>query len=112
MPWEALTGLPLLGGIKLEKSEKEEKKSWSAGEVALGKLVLGLGIAAIVLWLSPMALTDLLMTFGIPLLIIAMLLFSVGLTGSGFLELLNSKNIGERVQAYVKEKQAEQEALQ
>ena len=79
----------------------------------MGKIIIGFGLAGIVLWLSPYTLTDLFMVFGIPLIIIASLLAAVGLVGSGFMEMINSKTIGEKVQQYVKEQVEETEqALQ
>lgn len=78
-------------------------QQWDPAVIALGKVIIGFGLVGLVLWLSPYTLTDLLMTFGIPLLIIAMLLAGTGIVGSGFLELVNSKDIGKKVQEYVKE---------
>ena len=78
-------------------------QQWDPAVIALGKVIIGFGLVGLVLWLSPYTLTDLLMTFGIPLLIICMLLAGTGIVGSGFLELVNSKDIGKKVQDYVKE---------
>lgn len=80
-------------------------EEWDPATRVLGKVVLGLGLAAIVLWLSPYALTDLIMTFGVPLLIIGMLLLAMGLVGAGFLDFVNDKEIGKKVQDYVREHQ-------
>jgi hypothetical protein len=76
---------------------------WDPAVIALGKVILGLGLVGVALWLSPYTLTDLLLTFGIPLLIIAMLLAGTGIVGSGFLEMVNSRQLGQKVQDYVRE---------
>jgi hypothetical protein len=95
----------------IENIKGSEK--WDPSVIALGKIIIGFGLAGIVLWLSPYTLTDLFMVFGIPLIIIASLLAAVGLVGSGFMEMINSKTIGEKVQQYVKEQVEETEqALQ
>lgn len=79
------------------------KKPFDPSVVALGKVIIGLGLIGVVLWLSPYTLTELFMTFGIPLLLIAMLLFGTGIIGSGFLELVNSKALGIKIQEYVRQ---------
>lgn len=84
----------------------EETNQWDPAVVALGKIIMGVGLVGIVLWLSPYTLTDLLMTFGIPLLIIALLLFGIGLSGSGFLDTINKGDIGARTQEYLRHMKA------
>ena len=77
---------------------------------ALGKLLIGMGLVGVVLWLSPMTLTDLL-SWAMPLLTILALLAGFGFIGSGVVEMLNTKTLGERVQTYVRQ-YAEQAELQ
>lgn len=89
--------------IKGVEEQAKAMQQWDPAVIALGKVIIGFGLVGLVLWLSPYTLTDLLMTFGVPLLIIAMLLAGTGIVGSGFLELVNSKEIGKKVQDYVRE---------
>lgn len=78
-----------------------------------GMILLGLGLGGLVLWLSPITLTELLATFILPLSIFLALLASFGLVGRGFMELVNSKELGLRIQQYLKkemEKDAKEKA--
>lgn len=77
--------------------------------VFLGKVIFGLGIVGIVLWLSPYSITELLTVVGLPLLILAFLIGGTGIAGSGFMDMINRKDIGSKVQEYVKAKKQEVE---
>lgn len=85
------------------ESLSSQVRTWDPAVVAIGKIVIGCGLIGLVLWMSPYVLTDLLMTFGLPLLIIVALLASTGIIGGGVLELANSKSLGAKVQEYVRE---------
>lgn len=89
--------------VKTVEQKAQAIQQWDPAVIALGKVIIGFGLVGIALWLSPYTLTDLLLTFGIPILIIAMLLAGTGVVGSGFLELVNSKTLGTKVQEYVRE---------
>lgn len=89
--------------LRTVEEKAKAVQQWDPAVIALGKVIIGFGLVGIALWLSPYTLTDLLMTFGVPILIIAMLLAGTGIVGSGFLELVNSKDLGRKVQEYVKE---------
>ena len=99
-------------GLDKVKGKVEEVQQWDPAVIALGKVIIGFGLVGIALWLSPYTLTDLLLTFGVPLLIIAMLLAGTGIVGSGFLELVNSKDLGKKVQDYVREQRDRFEAAE
>lgn len=101
-----------MSAIDKVKGVTEEVEGWDPSVVALGKVIMGLGLVGFALWLSPYTLTDLFMTFGIPLLIIAMLLAGTGIIGSGFLELVNSKELGKKVQDYVREQRDRLQEMQ
>ena len=87
----------------------EDELEFNPGVKYAGMILLGLGLGGLVLWLSPITLTELLATFILPLSIFLALLASFGLIGRGFMELVNSKELGLRVQQYLK-KQMEQDA--
>ncbi len=96
--------------VETIRSKAEAVQQWDPAVIALGKVIMGLGLVGLAIYLSPVTLTDLLMTFGIPLIIIAMLLAGTGIIGSGFLELVNNRTLGAKVQEYVREQQAAMEA--
>ena len=74
---------------------------------AIGKIILALGVVGVILWLSPDSVSNIVMTAGLPVLILLGLIAGTGLAGQGFLDLLNDKAIGGKIQDYVKEKNQE-----
>lgn len=91
----------------------DEDLEFNPGVKYAGMILLGLGLGGLALWLSPMTLTELLATFVLPLSIFLALLASFGLIGRGFMELVNSKELGLRVQEYLRkqmEKDVEEKA--
>lgn len=81
----------------------EVVEEYNPAVIWLGKFVIGFGLVGLVLWLSPVALSELINAFAIPLLMVLTLAAAVGLIGSGVLEMLNSKDLGRKVQEYVRE---------
>ena len=76
-----------------------------------GMILIGLGLGGLALWLNPMTFTELLATFIVPFSIVLALLASFGLIGRGFMELVNSKELGLRVQQYLLQEKEKAERL-
>lgn len=60
------------------------------GAVALAKVIIGLGVAGLILWLMPWSVDVLFWGFVLPLLVVAAIAASLGFTGSGLIEFYNA----------------------
>lgn len=68
----------------------EERVDIPPGAIALAKLTIGLGIAGLLLWLSPWGLETLFKGLVLPLLLLLAVAASLGLAGRGAIDWYNS----------------------
>lgn len=91
------------------KAKAMAEKHFDPTTLALGKIVLGLGIAGFILWISPWTL-ETLMTIMMPLMIVFALIAGIIYAGQGGVELFNAERISKQLYKYLQEATKAEEA--